>query len=108
MKLKGLYIIFAFILLSCEGGFFPSEDKSELPEGHTVQLKTAFHKESFFYPYGFDTKTGEINCASSRCHHSDLRGGIARDNKNRIKLAPSCYQCHGKLWYNSDSVEVEQ
>ncbi len=107
MKVSRVHIIFAFILLSCEGSFFPNEDKRELPEGHTVRLKTAFHKESFFYPYGFDTKTGEVNCASSRCHHFDLRGGIARYN-NKIKFAPSCYQCHGKLWYNSDSGEVEQ
>jgi hypothetical protein len=108
MKVSKLYIIVAFILLSCESGFFPNEDKRELPEGHIVRLKTAFHKESFFYPYGLNTKTGEVNCASSSCHRSDLRGGIARHSHNRIKLAPSCYQCHGKLWYNSDSIKVEQ
>lgn len=107
MKVSRLYVILACVLLSCESGFFPNEDKKGLPEGHIVRLKTAFHKESFFYPYGFDIRTGEVNCASSRCHHSDLRGGIARDNNDRIKLAPSCYQCHGKLWYNSDSVKVK-
>ncbi len=107
MKFNELYILVVLLFAACEGGPFPSETKNQLPDGHVVRVKTAFHKEALFYPYGYDIKTGESNCASSRCHQPNLRGGIARDDNGVIKYAPSCYQCHTKLWFNSDSIKVK-
>lgn len=100
-KLIYVIILFVFTLSSCEEGIFPQTEKTELPAGHNYPEKTAYHMKDKFYPYGYNIETGEQNCASVRCHQPNLKGGISREN-NKIKYAPSCYQCHGKLWYNKE------
>ncbi|OGU17335.1 MAG: hypothetical protein A2X61_06810 [Ignavibacteria bacterium GWB2_35_12] len=98
------FILLFFFLLSvfsCEDDF-PFEAKKNLPEGHGEDLGIAFHKNGYQYPYEFDSTRGEPNCAGAKCHHSDLKGGLA-ESDSLPAVSPSCYQCHGKLWIEIDT-----
>lgn len=100
MKKIILLIFFTVIVISCGEGIL-GLDKFGVPVDHTELQHGALHKPNMEYPYAFDWSTNEINCASSRCHHEDLKGGRARVN-GKFYSAPSCYQCHGKLWKEID------
>ncbi|MBI5323671.1 MAG: hypothetical protein HZB41_00020 [Ignavibacteriae bacterium] len=96
-----LLIFSVWFTFSCEDGF-PTELKKNLPEGHNEQKGIAFHKSGLEYPYAYDSSRGESNCAGAKCHHNDLRGGIAESNSIPV-VSPSCYQCHGKIWFEIDT-----
>jgi hypothetical protein len=106
MKKNNLKVILitalTIIVIGCSGGF-PTETKGTVPSDHTRLRGNALHKNNERFPYSFDVNTGEVNCAGERCHHNDLRGGSSRVNNNWY-VAPSCYQCHGKVWTEIDSV----
>jgi hypothetical protein len=93
-----LSIIATFILLittSCEDGF-PTQDKPNLLSDHNEKRGIAFHKHGERYPFSYDS-VWQTNCAGASCHQSDLNGGLVLLDGKRHK-APSCYQCHSKLW----------
>lgn len=96
-----LLVIVLLFLVSCDGGF-PTEVKKNLPAGHTKVFGIAYHKIGFKYPYEYDSTLGEPNCAGAKCHHSDLKGGIAVSDSINL-VSPSCYQCHGKIWIEIDT-----
>ncbi len=98
-----LRIITVFVLLmttSCEDGF-PTQDKPNLLSDHNDKKGIAFHKSGAEYPYSYDN-TWQSSCAGASCHQSGLVGGLVLLDNKRHK-APSCYQCHGKLWHEIDS-----
>lgn len=96
-----LLLILLMTLFSCDDGF-SIEAKKKLPADHNEDKGIAFHKKGYDYPYEFDSSRGEPNCAGAKCHHSDLRGGIA-ESDSIPAVSPSCYQCHGKLWIEIDT-----
>lgn len=102
---KNFFIYFLYIsvlmMLSCEDGF-PTENKKNLPEGHTKLIGIAFHKKGYKEPFAYDMSRGEANCAGAKCHHSDLRGGMAESDGMKL-ISPSCFQCHGDLWNEIDT-----
>lgn len=99
-----LILIVAFLTLtSCEEGAFSSE-KVSLPTDHTENQDGFFHKPGAEFPFSFDENDGNMNCASSKCHQEDLKGGKAKINDKKT-VAPSCYQCHGKLWYDINDLK---
>ena len=71
---------------------FPSQVKDGIPADHVVNIKGAMHKEGYKFP--FRPTSG---CSSNTCHHDDLNGGVAMVN-GEIRIAPSCFQCHGTRW----------
>ncbi len=95
------YIIILFLLMGCNG-VFPTETKKPVPADHTRLLGNALHKPGERDPYSYDHVSGESNCASAKCHHSDLRGGLSQVN-GVWTTAPSCYECHSRLWSQIDS-----
>jgi hypothetical protein len=102
MKKQSIFIIIMLLMIwGCSGGF-PTETKKPVPSDHSRLIGTALHKNGQREPYAFDPVTGESNCASAKCHHSDLRGGLSQVN-GVWTTAPSCYECHGKLWSEIDS-----
>jgi len=93
-----------FFLTQMQGcdDFFPTQAKGSLPKDHTLRIKSAVHKPGREYPFGFDSVLKDYNCAGRRCHHTDLQGGTAKID-DLWTVAPSCYQCHGKLWKDIDT-----
>lgn len=67
--------------------------KTGLPEGHNTIIEGVYHGEEPNEPFD----DGDEGCASSDCHQSDLKGGVA-EIKGKKVVAPSCFQCHGKVW----------
>lgn len=72
--------------------------KDRLPLGHRVRLGNTLHKYDPKEPY-----LGPGHCATFGCHHVNLRGGWARyvdpETGDTVETrAPSCYQCHDRLW----------
>ena len=96
-----LMVFFLLSMFSCEDDFL-FESKKNLPEGHDENFGIAFHKKGYKYPYEYDSTRGEPNCAGAKCHHSDLRGGLA-ESDSLPAVSPSCFQCHGKLWIEIDT-----
>ncbi len=81
--------------LGCQGPFPPSA-KPNLPDDHTVNIKSVFHKPGYKFPY-----KSSSGCSASTCHHDDLDGGMAEVD-GRITVAPSCFQCHQTLWSDEE------
>jgi len=96
-----LMVFFLLSMFSCEDDFL-FESKKNLPEGHNEDKGIAFHKKGYEYPYEYDSTSGEPNCAGAKCHHSDLKGGLA-ESDSLPAVSPSCYQCHGKIWIEIDT-----
>lgn len=111
-KFISVTITFSIILCGCNG-VYPAESPQNMPQGsdaHTHLFTYAFHKPNYRYPYGYDSVSGGMNCARSTCHQADLRGGIASffiGDSVHHAIAPSCYQCHGKIWFDIDSIIVK-
>ena len=83
------------VFLACNGPFPPTA-KPTLPEGHTVNIKSAFHKQGYKYPYKESS-----GCSAATCHRDDLDGGVAEID-GRVTIAPSCFQCHATLWSDEE------
>lgn len=67
--------------------------KSGLPERHNSIMEGVFHGERAEEPF----ENGDDGCASTDCHQPDLRGGVAKVDGKKV-IAPSCFQCHGRVW----------
>ena len=97
------YIILVFtLLMSCDN--FLNQKVANLPADHTNLKGYAYHKRGSDYPFGYDSVSSDLRCAGTKCHHADLKGGIAKVD-NVWYVAPSCYQCHGKLWKEIDTLK---
>ena len=101
MKLIRILNIAFFVLsmgfiYSCDG-IFPSASKPNVPDDHTTNYGGILHK-------GNREEANPDEC--NDCHTLDLRGKVTRIN-GVYTWAPSCYQCHGKLWErNGDKSKV--
>ena len=98
-KIKILFIPLFFLsmglIYSCDG-LFPTASKSGVPDDHKQNYGGSLHKG--------DEEEGPDECDD--CHSLDLRGKVSRIN-GVYRWAPSCYQCHGKVWdKNGDKVKV--
>lgn len=92
-KKLGYFIILIAALsrMGCSGPF-PVTAKPDLPDDHTVSIKSVFHKKGYKFPYKESS-----GCSDSNCHQDDLDGGVGNVD-GRISPAPSCFQCHETLW----------
>jgi hypothetical protein len=103
MTRKILPFLFATILFIAFGGCefpFPSVEKENLPKApyeHKVSEEGVLHREGLEHPLFYNEEKGETNCADSKCHGEELKGGIVKLD-GKIKNAPSCYQCHDNIW----------
>ncbi len=84
----GFITCLLFLLIGCD--IF---NKTGLPEDHGNVMEGIHHGEDADEPFDDD----EEGCSSSSCHQRDLKGGIS-DVDGKPAIAPSCFQCHGKLW----------
>ncbi len=107
MKNIILILLASFIVISCEDDGGIGGSKPAIPSDHKESQEGIMHKEGYEYPFGLDKTSGEPNCSGARCHGEKLKGGPARfliDNVVYLGVAPSCYQCHGKIWNSIDSL----
>jgi len=91
-----LFFVSMGLIYSCDG-LFPSAAKSNVPADHTTNFGGILHK-------GSKEESNPDECDD--CHTLDLRGKVTKIN-GVYTWAPSCYQCHGKLWdRNGDKAKV--
>lgn len=86
-----VFVLTALLVVGCDGPF-PVADKIGPSDKHNVNRGGALHKEGLDHPL-----TESAGCSDSDCHQTDLRGGLALVD-DVVRVAPSCYQCHGKKW----------
>ncbi len=103
---KILFIAFlSFIAFCACEETWPPQVKPTIPADHTEEEGGVYHKPGLDFPYGYNEATNDKNCAGATCHHSDLRGGLAKKSvRGKVEaVSPSCYQCHGKVWEDISS-----
>lgn len=64
------------------------------PSSHTTNKGGAMHDPGLFSP--------DVNCSSSDCHGTDLKGGTTGG-----ATARSCYTCHGSAWLDPPATHTK-